>query len=237
MAFCPPPNHRPEEPRHRKLNLRQNQRQRMSNSEPVFFSPDCRLTSPRARMGWFSLSLITPLQASKPSQVAQRSGTSAGNTFETLVQESQLQARPGWSYPISMSGETRSYSCRRVLFWHRHSGRAPMLGLPGLEGDQTATPGAVAMLCMNRHNQLELVDENTMRDARYVICFTFSFDMCCCSALQSSALRMQVIVHPQHRALCLQARPASAASFQESTRGSGTRLSAEPQLQRWDLQP
>jgi hypothetical protein len=28
-----------------------NQHQRMSNSEPVFISPDCRLTSPRARMG------------------------------------------------------------------------------------------------------------------------------------------------------------------------------------------
>jgi len=95
-----------------------------------------------------------------------------------------------------------------------------MLGLPGLEGDQTATPGAVAILCMNRHNQLELVDENTIRDARYVICFIFCFDMCCCSALQSSVLRMQVIVANSIERRSLPGWPASAAFIHHEARPS-----------------
>jgi hypothetical protein len=62
-----------------------------------------------------------------------------------------------------------------------------MLGFPGLEGDQTATLGAVAMLCMNRHNQLELVDENTMK--RCKIGNMFHIASTCAAAVQCTQVR------------------------------------------------
>jgi hypothetical protein len=47
---------------------------------------------------------------------------------------------------------------------------------------------------MNRHNQLELVNENTIKDARDGMCFTFLRHVLLqCNALKVQ-LRMQVIV-------------------------------------------
>ena len=50
-----------------------------------------------------------------------------------------LEERAGWSYPRSKSGETRSYSCRRLPFWIDGSPGGPVLLAPRLEGEQTAT--------------------------------------------------------------------------------------------------
>lgn len=50
-----------------------------------------------------------------------------------------FQDSPGWSYPRSKSGENRSYSCRRFLFWHSEMGEGPILGFTRLEADETAT--------------------------------------------------------------------------------------------------
>jgi hypothetical protein len=51
MAFLVVPNHHPEVAWKRKLDFRQNQRQRIRKSERLFISPDFLLTSHPARMG------------------------------------------------------------------------------------------------------------------------------------------------------------------------------------------
>ena len=61
-----------------------------------------------------------------------------------------------------------------------------MLGLQALDCYQTATlEGSPRSYADPK--------ESTIIDARYVECFTF-VDMCCCSALHSAAILMQVIV-------------------------------------------
>jgi hypothetical protein len=90
-------------------NLRRSQHQRMSNSEPVFISPD---SSPLDRLA-SHLNFLN-IQGLPPSYLRDR--------HELGREETSSISFPVGSYPISMSGETRSYSCRRVLFWHRHSG-------------------------------------------------------------------------------------------------------------------
>ena len=74
-AGDPPSNNLPEVPWHRKLNLRQNKRQRMSNSGRPFSSPDCILTILPGKDSMIPAIVLCILQVSKDSHYSQRSGT------------------------------------------------------------------------------------------------------------------------------------------------------------------
>ena len=91
-----------------------------------------------------------------------------------------LTNAPGWSYPRSKSGETRSYSCRRLLFWHRGCRGGPMLGLQALDCYQTATlegsPGSYA-------------DPEREDDHRCKICRVFHLLSTCAAAVHCTLLR------------------------------------------------
>ena len=63
--------------------------------------------------------------------------------------KSDSQDGPGWSYPISESGDGRSYSCRRLLFWSVRRKDSPMQGLARLEDDETATQEVCAKLAQS----------------------------------------------------------------------------------------
>jgi hypothetical protein len=102
MAGDPPPNNLPEVPWHRKLNLRQNQRQRMSNSGRPFISPDFILTRLPSKDGMIPVLVLCILQVSKDSHYSQHSGTARKdhrNLRDELEKRRDLEERRGWSYP------------------------------------------------------------------------------------------------------------------------------------------
>lgn len=67
-------------------------------------------------------------------------------------------------------------------------------GPSGPGGLRYCNTGKEWPLCMNRYSQLELVDENTIRAAREVICFTLLRHVRCMRCTLQSALHMRVIL-------------------------------------------
>ena len=58
--------------------------------------------------------------------------------------KSDFQDEHGWSYPIGKSGDGRSYSCRRLFFWHARSRASPLLGPCESRGRRDCNTGKYA---------------------------------------------------------------------------------------------
>ncbi|KAH8664960.1 hypothetical protein BGZ60DRAFT_61247 [Tricladium varicosporioides] len=106
-----------------------------------------------------------------------------------------LEERAGWSYPRSKSGETRSYSCRRLPFWTEGSLGGPVLLVPRLEGEQTATEARFAgMLTMGEEGDrlctgiriIRCTISKVFHISRHVLHCTTS---CCCCVAHASHRR------------------------------------------------
>lgn len=136
MAGDPPPNNLPEVPWHRKLNLRQNQRQRMSNSGRSFISPDFILTRLPNKDGMVPIFILRILQADEAPYHSQRSGT-AGKTIETcgkLNDGKHLEERLRWFHPRIKSNRDPKLFMQETPFWHGGSNIRSNLAFPETPG-------------------------------------------------------------------------------------------------------
>jgi hypothetical protein len=124
------------------------------------------------------------------SQSSQRSGTH-GNTFETTCDTSFAKKCSSHQRSRLVLPQIRIRRDPKLFMQE-----APVLASRMEMRSNAASPGPRLLPDCNTGRSprsYAVPDESTIIDARYVECFTL-VDMCCCSALHSAAILMQVIV-------------------------------------------